>query len=190
VNPQLYKWIVGTPFIGLETSEQKHRNPQRIQGAEVFMSYQEQTIVSQGADVDESLLTRSIFETLTRDESLVTFTMALERGRFRALLEAPELVTVFAIPENVLDRMVPSLRDAIVENRTADVRRWAGRHVAKGKQLEADLRLVTHVTTIEGEALTVSHNDAQVQVNGFRIVKSDIACTNGVIHIVDWIAGR
>lgn len=153
------------------------------------MSYQEQTTVSQVTDVDENLLTRSVFETLTRDESLVTLTMALEMGRFRALLEAPELVTVFAIPENVLDRMVPSLRDAIAEGRTADVRRWAGRHIAKGKQLEADLRLVTHVTTVEGEALPVTQNDARVQVNGFIIVRSDVACTNGVIHIVDWIAG-
>jgi uncharacterized surface protein with fasciclin (FAS1) repeats len=152
------------------------------------MSYQDQTPLSQETDVDENLLTRSVFETLTTDKSLDTLTAALDIGGFRALLEAPELVTLFAVPENVLDRMVPSLRDAIAESRTADLRRWAGRHIVKGRQLEADLRLVPSVTTIEGEALPVSYSDGHVQVNRFSIVRSDVPCTNGVIHIVDWIA--
>jgi uncharacterized surface protein with fasciclin (FAS1) repeats len=154
------------------------------------MSYQEQTTANQGTGLDESLLTRTVFETLTRDESLRTLTKALEIGGFRAILEGPGVFTVFAVPENALDRMVSSLRDAIAESRTADVRRWVGRHVAKGKQLEADLRMLTHLGTIEGEALPVSHHDGHVQVNGFSIVKGDLACTNGVIHIVDWIAGK
>jgi transforming growth factor-beta-induced protein len=154
------------------------------------MSYQEQTTAGQGTGVDESLLTRSVFETLTRDENLRTLTRALEIGGFRGILEGSGVFTVFAVPEEAQDRMAAPLREAIAENRTADIRRWVARHVAKGKQLEADLKTLTHLATMEGEALPVSHKDGQVQVNGFRIIKGDIACTNGVIHIVDWTADR
>jgi uncharacterized surface protein with fasciclin (FAS1) repeats len=151
------------------------------------MSYQEQTTAAQGGGVEEDLLTRSVFETLTRDESLRSLTRALEIGGFRSMLEGSGAFTVFAVPEKALDGMAGSLREAIEEDRISAIRRWVGRHVAKGKQLEADLRLLREVATIQGDALPVSNKEGHLQVNGFRIEKGDIACTNGVIHIVDWV---
>jgi uncharacterized surface protein with fasciclin (FAS1) repeats len=154
------------------------------------MSYQEQTTVSQGEGQDQNLLTRSVFETLARNESLRTVSKAMEMGGYRAILDGPGAFTVFAVSEEALDRTRNSLRDALTKKKTADIKRWIGRHIAKGKQLEADLKMVANVPSIEGESLPVSHSDGHVQVNGFNIVRADIACTNGVIHIVDWTANK
>jgi len=62
-------------------------------------------------------------------------------------------------------------------------------HVVPGKVLAADvvkLKNGTHVKTVNGKAIKVT-NKHGVKVNTSKVVKTDILCSNGVIHVIDTV---
>jgi uncharacterized surface protein with fasciclin (FAS1) repeats len=60
-------------------------------------------------------------------------------------------------------------------------------HVVAGKVMAADVMTMDGKTaaTVNGELLKISTTDG-VKLNGeVKVVATDIACTNGVIHVID-----
>lgn len=58
-------------------------------------------------------------------------------------------------------------------------------HVLPGRVMAADVTGKTlSPKSVNGEALKVDGTDG-VTVNGAKVVTADIACTNGVIHVID-----
>ena len=45
--------------------------------------------------------------------------------------------------------------------------------------------LVFKAKTVQGQSLTVAAKNDAVMVNDARVIKTDIAASNGVIHVVD-----
>lgn len=67
-------------------------------------------------------------------------------------------------------------------------------HVVPGRLSASDLANVQTLTTVSGKSLPVrveisglagSEFRGMLQVNGARVARADIACTNGVIHVID-----
>lgn len=62
-------------------------------------------------------------------------------------------------------------------------------HVVPGKIMAADvlkLKNGTHVKTLNGQAFAVKNKNG-VKVNNANVIKTDISCTNGVIHVIDTV---
>jgi uncharacterized surface protein with fasciclin (FAS1) repeats len=62
-------------------------------------------------------------------------------------------------------------------------------HVVPGKVLAKDvlgLKNGTKVKTVNGKTITVG-NKHGVTVNHSKVIKTDIECTNGVIHVIDTV---
>ncbi len=62
-------------------------------------------------------------------------------------------------------------------------------HVVSGKIMAANvmkLKNGTYVKTLNGKSIKVS-NKHGVKVNRSKVVKTDIECTNGVIHVIDTV---
>jgi uncharacterized surface protein with fasciclin (FAS1) repeats len=57
-------------------------------------------------------------------------------------------------------------------------------HVVAGKVMAADVVKLTSAKTVQGQSITIS-TAGGVKVDGANVVKTDIACTNGVIHVID-----
>jgi transforming growth factor-beta-induced protein len=47
------------------------------------------------------------------------------------------------------------------------------------------LKLVKQTGTAQGESVAFGAAGGALTVNGARVVKPDIDCTNGVIHVID-----
>jgi uncharacterized surface protein with fasciclin (FAS1) repeats len=60
-------------------------------------------------------------------------------------------------------------------------------HVVPGAVMAADVAKLKAAKTINGESLTIQTQGNSVMVNNAKITKSDIACTNGVIHVIDTV---
>ncbi len=58
-------------------------------------------------------------------------------------------------------------------------------HVVPGKVLAAQVTKMSSAKTVNGESLTISVNGGSVMVDNARVVKTDILCSNGVIHVID-----
>lgn len=57
-------------------------------------------------------------------------------------------------------------------------------HVVSGKVLAADVAKMTEAKTVNGKSLTIKV-DGGVMIDTANVVKTDIICTNGVIHVID-----
>ena len=59
-------------------------------------------------------------------------------------------------------------------------------HVVSGKVMAADVKS-GKVPTLNGESIDVEASADGVTVNGAKVIKTDIAGSNGVIHVIDTV---
>ena len=57
-------------------------------------------------------------------------------------------------------------------------------HVLPGKLMAANVT-TTNAKTVNGKKLAIKVDDGKVNVGGANVVKTDIAASNGVIHVID-----
>jgi uncharacterized surface protein with fasciclin (FAS1) repeats len=58
-------------------------------------------------------------------------------------------------------------------------------HVVPGNVMAKDVVKLSKAKTVNGQALTVKTEAGAVIVDGAKVVKTDIGCSNGVIHVID-----
>ena len=58
-------------------------------------------------------------------------------------------------------------------------------HVVPGKMLAADVLKLTEAKTVQGQSAKVSLVNGQPMIDAAKILKTDILCSNGVIHVID-----
>jgi uncharacterized surface protein with fasciclin (FAS1) repeats len=58
-------------------------------------------------------------------------------------------------------------------------------HVVAGKVLAAQVAKMNSAKTVNGQSVAISVNDGTVMVDNAKVVKTDILCSNGVIHVID-----
>ena len=58
-------------------------------------------------------------------------------------------------------------------------------HVVPGRVLAAQVVKMDSAKTVNGQSLTISRNGGTVKVDNTKVVKTDILCSNGVIHVID-----
>ena len=139
------------------------------------MSYQEQTTESQGTGpVDENLTTHNVLRTARNQESCTNFLRAIDGSDLQPILAGPEFVTLF-MP---VDEAFRSGQE------TEDVAGYVVRH-----QLNVvDLKIAGSVKAMNGESVPVRVENGIGWYGKARIIRGDIACTNGVLHIIDNLA--
>lgn len=123
---------------------------------------------------------------------------AMGAGQFKTLVtavKAAELVdtlkgdgpfTVFAPTDDAFAKVPKENLEALLKDKKA----LAGvltYHVVSGKVLAADVVKMDSAKTVQGKSLTIVTKDGKVTVNGVNVVKTDILCKNGVIHVIDGV---
>lgn len=138
------------------------------------MSYQEQTTRDQTVTpvIDDKLATHNLFETAAADESLSNFIDWMKKAGMEPVLRGPDLLTVLA-PNN------DAFRGAGKEPVDA-----AEYHIIRGALTEAELRTTRSVNTLRGKPLSIAVDGGKVTIGGAPLVRSDVECTNGVLHVI------
>jgi transforming growth factor-beta-induced protein len=125
---------------------------------------------------------------------------AIEAGSFKtlaSLLKQAELVetlkgkgpfTVFAPTDEAFAKLpkgtVESLLSPQNKEKLIAILKY---HVVPGTEMAADISKMKSAKTINGESLTIKSQGGNVMVNSAKVTKPDIACTNGVIHVIDTV---
>lgn len=120
---------------------------------------------------------------------------AVEAGNFNTLVTAVKAAglvealkgdgpfTVFAPSDEAFAKLPKGTVEALIENKEklASILLY---HVVPGKVMAKDVGGIDSAQTLFGQpaAVDTSHG---VTVGGAKVVKTDIACTNGVIHVID-----
>jgi len=99
-------------------------------------------------------------------------------------LSGPGPFTVFAPTDAAFAKLPPGTLDNLLKN-TPALKNVLLYHVVPGELMAADLAGKTSLVTAQGSALPVVSTSSGVKVDSATVVKADILCSNGVIHVID-----
>lgn len=103
-----------------------------------------------------------------------------------AALEGKGPLTVFAPTDAAFAKVPKATLAALAHNRT-ELRAVLHYHVLKGRITAAKLVKLHSVKTLNGQSLRVRVKNGVVTLGGVRVIKTNIAASNGVIHVIDGV---
>ncbi len=116
-----------------------------------------------------------------------TLVAALKAADLVATLDGPGPFTVFA-PTNAAFAKLPAgtLESLLKPENKETLKGILLYHVVAGKVTAADVVKLTEATTVQGKAVAIG-TEGGVTVAGAKVVTTDIAASNGVIHVIDTV---
>jgi uncharacterized surface protein with fasciclin (FAS1) repeats len=127
-----------------------------------------------------------IVDTAIEAGSFQTLTKAIEAAGLVNTLKGPGPFTVFAptdaafanLPAGTLEELLkPENKGKLVSILTY--------HVVPGKVMASDVATMDSAKPVNGESLSITKSGDGVMVNNAHVFKTDIVCSNGVIHVID-----
>jgi uncharacterized surface protein with fasciclin (FAS1) repeats len=127
-----------------------------------------------------------IIHTASAAGSFTTLIAAIDAAGLTETLMGEGPFTVFAptdeafakLPEGTVnDLLKPENKDKLVAILTY--------HVIPGKVMASDVVKLTSAKTVQGQEVKISVDMGSVMIDKAKVVKTDIAATNGVIHVID-----
>jgi uncharacterized surface protein with fasciclin (FAS1) repeats len=131
---------------------------------------------------------KDIVDTAVAAGSFNTLAAALTSAGLIETLKGEGPFTVFAptddafakLPEGTVeDLLKPENKDKLISILTY--------HVVPGKVLAADVVKLDSAKTVNGKEVQIQLEDGKVYVDAAQVVTTDIAATNGVIHVIDQV---
>lgn len=137
-----------------------------------------------GADVG-----KNIVETAKADKQFSTFVSLLNKADLTSALEGAGPFTVFAPTDDAFKKLDPkTLEDLEKPENKSKLQGILKYHVHQGKMMADAVKAAKSIKTMNGAELTVTVKEGKVMVDTSTVTKADVACSNGVIHVIDTVA--
>ena len=129
---------------------------------------------------------KDIVDTAVAAGSFKTLAAALGAGGLVETLKLKGPFTVFAPTDEAFAKLPKGTVEDLLkpEDKTLLVKILTY-HVVAGKVMAADVVKLSSTKTVEGSEVKIRVADGKVKVNDANVVKTDIATSNGVIHVID-----
>lgn len=115
-----------------------------------------------------------------------TLVAAVKAAGLVDTLKGPGPFTVFAPTDEAFAKLpAGALEDLLKPENKAKLRSVLTYHVVRGKVMSRDVVKLESAKTAEGNTIKIKAIDDSVMVNDAHVVKTDIAASNGVIHVID-----
>jgi uncharacterized surface protein with fasciclin (FAS1) repeats len=129
---------------------------------------------------------KDIVDTAVAAGSFTTLAKALTAADLVGTLKGPGPFTVFAPTDEAFAKLpAGTLEDLLKPENKAKLRRVLTYHVVAGKVAAADVVKITSAKAVSGDTLSVKVSGGTVMLDQARVIKTDIAASNGVIHVID-----
>jgi len=92
--------------------------------------------------------------------------------------------TVFAPTDEAFAKLPKKQVDALLKDKEA-LRQVLLYHVVQGKVMASDVTKMRSAKTLQGQNINIRVRNNVVRINDAKVIKADIVCTNGVIHVID-----
>jgi len=119
--------------------------------------------------------------------SFKTLVAAVKAAGLVETLQGKGPFTVFAPTDDAFTKL-PSgtLEDLLKPENKEKLVAILTYHVVPGKVMAADVKTMM-AKTVNGKELSIKVEDGNVTVDNAKVVKTDIAASNGVIHVIDTV---
>jgi uncharacterized surface protein with fasciclin (FAS1) repeats len=132
--------------------------------------------VASAADIVDTAVSAGQFKTLVT---------ALKEADLVDTLRQAGPYTVFAPTDAAFAKLPKDKLDALLKDKE-QLTAVLTYHVVPGKITAAQVKPGA-VKTVQGQSFTVSTQGSSVMVDEAKVVKTDIAASNGVIHVIDTV---
>ena len=129
---------------------------------------------------------KNIVETAVEAGNFKTLAAALAAADLVEAVKGPGPFTVFAPTDEAFAKLPKGTVETLLkpENK-AKLAAILTYHVVPGKVMAKDVVNVKGAKSLNGQRIDVTVAGGNVSVDGAKVVKTDIACSNGVIHVID-----
>lgn len=124
---------------------------------------------------------KDIFETLQADDSFRTLVDALKSAGLEETLKEAGPFTLFAADNDGFQKL--SLEEIMADSKL--LKETLLYHLVEGKLSEEELRTVDCSPTVNGKNLAIRVRQGVLVVDNGNVTRTDIECSNGVIHVID-----
>ena len=122
---------------------------------------------------------------------------AIDAGTFNTLVAAVQAAglvdtlngdgpfTVFAPTDDAFAKLPQGTVEGLLKDKEG-LTKILTYHVVSGKVMADAVMKMKSAKTLQGEDVTIDSSNG-VMVNNAKVVKADIECSNGVIHVIDTV---
>ncbi|MBX3279062.1 MAG: fasciclin domain-containing protein [Acidobacteria bacterium] len=128
--------------------------------------------------------TKDIVDTAVEAGSFKTLAAALQAAGLVETLKGAGPFTVFAPTDEAFAKLPAGTVEALLQDK-AKLTKILTYHVVAGSVMAKDVVKLKSAKTVEGSSVKITVKDGKVMVDNANVVKTDIAATNGVIHVID-----
>lgn len=129
---------------------------------------------------------KDIVDTAVGAGSFKTLAAALKAADLVETLKGKGPFTVLAPTDDAFAKLPAGTVETLLkpENK-AKLVKILTYHVIGAKAMAADVVKMTSAKTVQGSEVKITVADGKVKVDGANVIKTDIECSNGVIHVID-----
>lgn len=126
-----------------------------------------------------------IVDTAVAAGQFTTLVKAVQAAGLVDTLKSAGPFTVFAPTDAAFAKLPDGALDSLIAN-PEKLKAVLTYHVVAGKVMAKDVK-PGMVKTVEGAQATLSAKGGKVMIDKANVVKTDIECDNGVIHVIDTV---
>lgn len=141
-----------------------------------------------GAASTSARAEKDIVDTAVAAGSFKTLAAALAAADLVQTLKGEGPFTVFAPTDEAFAKLPAGTVESLLKPENKDkLRRILTYHVVSGKVTAAQVMKMSSAKAVSGDTLTIKAGKGGVMADNARVVKTDIAASNGVIHVIDTV---
>lgn len=131
---------------------------------------------------------KDIVDTAVGAKSFTTLVAAVKAAGLVDTLKGDGPFTVFAPTDEAFAKLPKGTLETLLkpENKTK-LQNILKYHVVPGKVMAKKVVTLDSAKTVLGQKVKIKTSEGGVMVNGANVVKTDIQCSNGVIHVIDTV---
>jgi len=127
---------------------------------------------------------KDIVDTAVAAGSFKTLAKLLTDADLVGVMKGPGPFTVFAPTDEAFAKVPKDVLDGLAKDKTK-LKAVLEYHVLTSRWTTDDIKLVKQTGTAEGKPVAFGSSGTTLTVNNAKIVKPNVYCTNGMIHVID-----
>ena len=150
------------------------------QSSVTFVSHQQQ------AQSPQETAQADIVDTAVNAGSFQTLVAAAKAAGLVETLKGKGPYTVLAPTDEAFEKLPKGTVETLLKTENRDkLKQILMYHVISGNVKSTDVVKLTEAASAMGDKIKIAVDGKEVMFNESKLVKADIACTNGVIHVID-----
>ena len=127
---------------------------------------------------------KDIVDTAVAAGSFKTLAKLLTDAELIDVMKRPGPYTVFAPTDEAFAKVPKDVLDGLARDK-AKLQEVLKYHVLTSKWTTDDIKLVKQTGTVQGKPVQFGMSGSVMTVNGAKIVKPNVDCSNGMVHVID-----